>query len=314
MRPDHLVLGVGGIAGEAWTSGLLAGIEDVTGTDLRECASFTGTSAGAIVSAALQSGMRPRRPERIAEPEEEERTEEAYADQAAGAQPDLAGAEATLRAVAGALLERLGPLAGPLSGLAPLALGGSATAGAALRRLALSQLPRGRRSLLGFRDALEDLGASFDGRLRIVAVEQTSGRRVVFGAEDAPEAAVSDAVLASCAVPTVFEPVTIGDREYVDGGAWSPTNLDVAPVERDQHVLLTNPTAFLPGGWGQLVRALTGVEVAAARSRGVHVVVVQPDSIAAREIGPNLMSRTRVDAAVATGHRQGRALASSLAR
>ncbi len=52
-RPDVLVLGGGGVLGEAWMMGVLAGIEDATGFDLRRCEYFVGTSAGAIVAALL---------------------------------------------------------------------------------------------------------------------------------------------------------------------------------------------------------------------------------------------------------------------
>ena len=34
-RPDVLVLGGGGIVGEAWMSGVLAGIEEASGADFR---------------------------------------------------------------------------------------------------------------------------------------------------------------------------------------------------------------------------------------------------------------------------------------
>src|SRR5437763_13358262 len=61
-RPDVLVLGGGGVLGEAWMMGVLAGIEDATGFDLRECEHFVGTSAGSIVAAQLASGQHPRRP------------------------------------------------------------------------------------------------------------------------------------------------------------------------------------------------------------------------------------------------------------
>ena len=53
---------------------------------------------------------------------------------------------------------------------------------------------------------------------------------MIFGAPDAPKATVAQAVLASCAVPWIFAPVEIGEREYVDGGVWSPTNLDAIPA------------------------------------------------------------------------------------
>src|SRR5204862_7002728 len=87
--------------------------------------------------------------------------------------------------------------------------------------------------------------ARFDGRLRVCTVDRASGRRVVFGAAGAPEASVADAVQASCAIPGVFKPVRIDAREYVDGVAWSVTNLDAAPVSRDTRVLCLAPTGAL---------------------------------------------------------------------
>src|ERR1700748_1913913 len=64
-RPDVLVLGGGGVLGEAWMMGVLAGIEDGADLDLRQCESFVGTSAGAIVAAHLVAGNAPRRPSSV---------------------------------------------------------------------------------------------------------------------------------------------------------------------------------------------------------------------------------------------------------
>jgi NTE family protein len=61
-RPDVLVLGGGGLLGVEWMMGVLSGIEDETGFDLRECEYFVGTSAGSIVAARLASGRSLRRP------------------------------------------------------------------------------------------------------------------------------------------------------------------------------------------------------------------------------------------------------------
>lgn len=48
-----LVLGAGGVVGEAWMSGVLAGIEAAASVDLRDVEAVVGTSAGAIVAARL---------------------------------------------------------------------------------------------------------------------------------------------------------------------------------------------------------------------------------------------------------------------
>src|SRR4051794_41942512 len=57
--PDVLVLGAGGILGEAWMGGLLAGFHEASGWDPRDCEHFVGTSAGSIVAAALAGGVDP---------------------------------------------------------------------------------------------------------------------------------------------------------------------------------------------------------------------------------------------------------------
>src|SRR5437764_12922955 len=64
-RPDVLVLGGGGLLGQEWLMGVLAGVEDATGFDLRDCEHFVGTSAGSIVAANLLAGRPPRRPSSV---------------------------------------------------------------------------------------------------------------------------------------------------------------------------------------------------------------------------------------------------------
>src|SRR5947208_5927062 len=68
-RPDVLVLGGGGLLGVEWMMGVLGGIEDATGFDLRGCEYFVGTSAGSIVAARLAGGRSPRRPDELASAE-----------------------------------------------------------------------------------------------------------------------------------------------------------------------------------------------------------------------------------------------------
>ena len=62
LDPDVLVLAGGGIVGEAWMHGVLAGIEDAARVDFRDVEAFVGTSAGSIVAARLAAGRRPPRP------------------------------------------------------------------------------------------------------------------------------------------------------------------------------------------------------------------------------------------------------------
>ncbi|HZU40019.1 MAG TPA: patatin-like phospholipase family protein [Solirubrobacteraceae bacterium] len=295
-RPDVLVLGAGGVLGEAWMTGVLAGIEEATGFDLRRCEAFVGTSAGAIVAAQLAAGQSPRRPGRT--PVEREAPEERPVD-------GLAAAALTAARWAGAFALNAA------AAFAPLALGAAAPGGALMRGAMLRRLPRPRSTLGALRDNIERSGARFDGRLRVVAVDRRSGRRVVFGSPGAPRASVADAVTASCTVPWLFAPVQIGEREYVDGGVWSPTNLDAAPAGRDTHVLCLHPMANIVGSHPLLAmirrvgRSAVSLEALAVRRRGAVVQWVAPDPEAAAAMGSNFMDRAPRARVLAAGFHQG---------
>jgi NTE family protein len=294
--PDVLVLGVGGTLGEAWLRGLLNGLESASGLDFRRCESFVGSSAGSIVAASLAAGRRPEAGDRAAREWGEAAAPEP------GRSPGLVG-RAARRA------GRLGVAAA--TPFAPVALAGVAPAGRAVRAAALRASPSTTRSLRGLGRQLESLGARFDGRLRISAVDRKSGRRVMFGAPGAPPAEVAQAVLASCAVPWVFAPVRIGGREYVDGGVWSPTNLDAAPAGRGSSVLCLVPTALEGGIAGMRAFSLAAVaaETLAVRSRGAEVRTIAPDAASAALMGRNLMDPSRSEAVLDAAFAQGRALA-----
>jgi NTE family protein len=298
-QPRVLVLGAGGIIGEAWMVGLLAGLNEASGFDARQCDHFVGTSAGSIVAAALAAGVDPRtRLERIPEQSPEPR--------AAQADPGLLG---------GALRTGVAAFA-PLAGLA---LRSTALGGALVRRTALGRVPEGRESLAGLERAIAGMRVDWDGRLHVVAVEVESGRRVVFGTSEERSLPVATAVRASCAIPGVFQPVRAGGRTYVDGGAWSLTNLDVAPVSRATRVLCLNPTGSLGaavslrGAVGSLSRSVAGVEALALQGRGAKVTTIAPDADSAAAMGTNFMDPRRRARTQDAGWRQGLLAAAELA-
>ena len=295
-----LVLGVGGILGEAWMSGFLAGSAHATGVDYRNVDALMGTSAGSIVAAQLAAGAEPQRPRKWAD------------TRSASVPEDRQGAIRAATERAGRLyLSAISPLAAP-------ALSAATPAAALARAALLASIPRGTIPLDDLHARVTALRSRFDGRLRVVAVERASGRRIVFGAPGAPPASVADAVVASCAIPGVLRPAQIGGREYVDGGVWSPTNLDAAPVGRGDRVLCLVPTAFLGGASAFPLRTLaagwrltTAVEAEAARRRGATVTVVGPDAGARAAMGTSLMDPRPRERVVAEGFRQGRESADS---
>lgn len=296
-------------------SGLLAGIEDATGHDFRATESLVGTSAGSLVAAALVAGQRPRRPGPAAPAPRLQSGPTAGV--AADASPPLAPWLPISRtALQGAAREasRLAGLAA--TPLAPVALAVGSTAMSAVRTAILGLASGRDASLSAIHDRVAKTGARFDGRLRVVAVERATGRRVVFGSPGAPEATVAQAVQASCSVPWTFAPTRIDGREYVDGGVWSNTNLDVAPAARLTQVLCLNPIASLDIATASplgLLRALAGspaaLEILALRGRGAQVRMIGPARPTARIMGPSLMDAQLRERVLAGGYAQGLELA-----
>jgi NTE family protein len=293
--PDALVLGGGGVLGEAWMNAVLAGLDESDRFDSLACGGYVGTSAGSIVAAALAAGVAPRVRLGSLPP-----ATEALAE---------AGGNGSLRSVAALA----GAAAAPL---AAVALRATAPGGAVVRRAALSRVRTGRRSLAGLARRIDETGVRWDGRLRVAVVELETGRRVVLGEDGAPPMSVGRAVEASCAIPGVFRPVREDGHTYVDGGAWSPTNLDAAAAGRGDRVLCLNPTgSFRPslgspaGALGPVSRGIAATEALALRRRGARVRTINPDADTAAAMGTNLMDERARGAVIAAGLKQGRALA-----
>ncbi len=288
------------MVGEAWMSALLAGIEEGTQFDARACAGYVGTSAGSIVATSLIAGAAPgARLGPLSQP-----TATSLAD------------EEPLTALRQAFAAAAGLASAAAAPLAAWASVSTAPGGAMLRRSLLQRVPDGQRSLAELGRHVESADVGWDGRLRVVALERESGRRVVFGAPGAPEVPVAFAVQASCAIPGVFRPLMAGGRTYVDGGVWSPTNMDASAAGEGDRVLCLNPTGSLRPSFGALAgaigpvsRGIASAEALVLKNRGATVTTVNPDDASVAAMGTNLMDPSRRRAAIDTGLAQGRRLA-----
>lgn len=78
-------------------------------------------------------------------------------------------------------------------------------------------------------------------KLFIIATDLDTGERRVFGEEDACDVPISQAIAASTALPLVYKPVRIGEKEYVDGGLRGTASLDVAIEQGANLVICINP-------------------------------------------------------------------------
>jgi len=94
--------------------------------------------------------------------------------------------------------------------------------------------------------------------LYVVATDLDTCERIVFGANDWDDVPISTAVRASTALPMVYKPVKVKDRELVDGGIVSTTNLDIAVEAGAKFVVVVNPLVPYVNDFTKSVSGLMG--------------------------------------------------------
>jgi NTE family protein len=96
------------------------------------------------------------------------------------------------------------------------------------------------RAVLADPDRTDDFRA-LGRELYLTATDLDTCERIVFGSESWDDVPISTAVRASTALPMVYTPVTVHDRELIDGGIVSTTNLDIAVEAGAKLVVVINP-------------------------------------------------------------------------
>lgn len=77
--------------------------------------------------------------------------------------------------------------------------------------------------------------------LYITACDLDSGDRIIFGENGTRNIPISLAVKASCALPPLYKPVRIGNRDYVDGAIRRLFHLDIAKKHGADLAICLNP-------------------------------------------------------------------------
>ncbi|MDX7952353.1 patatin-like phospholipase family protein [Lichenihabitans sp. Uapishka_5] len=281
LRGRALVLGGGGVAGIAWMTGLLLGLSD-EGVDLHGVTdTLIGTSAGSTVAAQIAGDTRlDDLFQRQVDP----------ARQVAELQPKPHLLELVSHALP--VLFELSDPTERTRRIGDLAVNTTTVPESVRRNVIAARLPEHKWP---------------DRVLKIVAVDITTGEPRVFDRLSGVE--LVDAVAASCAVPGLWPPVSIGDRHYMDGGIRSSDNADLAAGSETIVVIspLGTGGVTLPGS------SNLSSQVEVLHRDGARTRVIEPDDAARKAIGQNPLSPdTRIPAAEA-GRAQGRAIAAGLA-
>lgn len=290
MTRVGLVLGGGGVVGQAYHSGVLAMLEHDFGFDARNAEVIVGTSAGSITGTLLRLGVSAE-------------------DLAAWTvKAPLSAEGGVMRQIAATVVPDLAPFS-PLSLLRrPLRLPGRHLVHQALAHpwqfrplaAAMTLLAPGQHDIREQLAALRELEQPHwpQASLWICAVRRRDGCRIVFGRPGAPDVPLHLAVAASCAVPGYFAPVRVGGRSYIDGGVHSPTNAAVLRGSGVELAVVISPmsgnTGWRPGFYAAARRYSTRMlnrEVRALHNAGIPAVVFAPGPVEQEVMGDDVMSR-----------------------
>ena len=304
-RPTRrgLVLGGGGVLGAAWMVGALQALQEETGVDVRDFDACVGTSAGSVLVALLGAGVS------VADLVKHQLGVPLESGPLAGFHFDYeraSGGDRPMRPRAGlgsrellirnALQLRQLPPTALLAALLPVGRGNLAAIGALIAHV----VPEGWVA----RDCVT-----------VVALDYDTGERAAFGRPGMPSAAIPDAVMASCAIPGWYQPVVIGSHRYIDGGAWSSTNLDLLAGEGLDEIFVLAPqvsfdqdsptqwTTRLERQWRNRVTRKVVREVETVHHEGTEVTVLGPGPKDLEAIGGNLMDLSRRPAVIETSLR-----------
>jgi NTE family protein len=299
------VLGGGGVLGLTWMIAALSALQDQEGFDARSVEVCLGTSGGSVLAALLGCGVGVdvalRHQQGIPAPADPDISWD-YDRDSGGAvppRPGLGVGSPRLLLEAARHPRRVRPMAA-----------------------VSAAMPRGRGTLHPLHRMIEVVSAPLGAEAWptspstwIVAMDYDAGARVAFGQPGTPPVSLADAVVASCAIPGWYAPVTIGGRPYIDGGTLSPTSLDLLAGAGLDEVYVLAPTisfaydrpraamARAERRWRRMVTRWVLGEAEALRRSGTAVTLLGPGPEDLSAIGANLMDPRRRQAVLTTSLR-----------
>jgi len=234
-----LVLGGGGFTGAVYEIGALRALDLLSvNRTVNQFDVYVGTSAGSFVASLAANGVTPEEMMRVVN----QQVPTPFRDIDLGTllRPNLLAwgkSAAMLPFRAAQLARELSGQLGSISvmdlmlGLAEV-LPGGLYSGAGIERYI--------RTILSDPDRSDDF-RNLESELYLCATDLDTCERIVFGQEGWDDVPISSGVRASTALPMVYEPVRIREREFIDGGIVSTTNLDVAVEAGAKFVVVVNP-------------------------------------------------------------------------
>jgi NTE family protein len=130
------------------------------------------------------------------------------------------------------------------------------------------------RTVLSDPDRTDDFRL-LQNELYLAATDLDTCERIVLGAEGWDDVPISQAVRASTALPMVYKPTVVKDRELVDGGVVSTTNLDIAVEAGARFVVVVNPLVPFVNDFTKEIPTLLGTRVRRVSDMGFPKIAYQ---------------------------------------
>ncbi len=130
------------------------------------------------------------------------------------------------------------------------------------------------RTTLAHADRTDDFRL-LGSELYLAATDLDTCERLVLGAEGWDDVPISRAVRASAALPMVYQPVRVKDRELVDGGIVSTTNLDIAVEAGAKFIVVVNPIVPYVNDFKTEIPTLLGTKVRRVSDMGFPKIAYQ---------------------------------------
>lgn len=242
-RPKRaLVLAGGGIPGWMYEIGCLTALDDFfDGFSVNDFDIYVGTSAGAAVAALIANGVKPRA--MYEDIKNDRKTPFNFARR------DIYsfGYQETSHIIK-KFLKSLYPI------FRFYVKSGRAVSILDLLEFLQESLPSGIFTLKNFDLYLSNFfsqeGYTNDFRklkkaLYIPAVDVDVGRYDVFGEKEFDDTPISQAVIASSAMPILFQPVHIKGKDYIDGGVGRVAYMDIAMNHGAEMMWIINPVQYI---------------------------------------------------------------------
>src|SRR6478672_2856366 len=257
-----LVLGGGGFTGGVYEIGALRALDLLSvNRTINQFDVYVGTSAGSFVAALASNGITPEEMMRVVN----QQVPTPFRDIDLGTllRPNLAdwAKKGVLMPFRAARLAR--EMAAQVGSVSVMDLALGLAEGLPSGVYSGSGIEKYVRTVLSDPDRTDDF-RMLENELYLAATDLDTCERIVFGADDWDDVPISTAVRASTALPMVYKPVRVKDRELVDGGIVSTTNVDIAVKAGAKFIVVVNPLVPYVNDFSQRVSTPLG-------SRAKHV-------------------------------------------